>query len=205
MTRRLRRIAVAPVLALACLVLGGCQLRRPDVVPTRMIEPHLLEPTSSDGGAATGTPLRLLATLSREHIGRRVLRRQPGGELIEDAVWRWTSNPDRYLDMALRLALTTSTEARLVDSGRAHAVAVTLVEWHLDVEGGSRIVGAIEIDVTTPDRRVGTRMIRAEEPVSAELPGDLAAASGRLLQRLASEVITRAARALPERPTPMAS
>jgi hypothetical protein len=193
MTRRRRRIAVAPVLAVACLVLGACQLHRPDVVPIRMIEPHLVEPADSNGGGSTGTPLRLLSTLSREHIGRRVLRKQPSGELVEDPVWRWTSSPDRYLDMALRLALTASTEARLVDSGSARAVAVTLVEWHLDLEGGSRIVGAIALDVTTPDRRVGTTMIRGEEPVSTELPGDLATAAGRLLQRLSSEVITRAA------------
>ena len=103
MTRRLRRIAVAPVLAVACLVLGACQLHRPDVVPIRMIEPHLVEPAHSNGGDSTGTPLRLLAPLSREHIGRRVLRKQPSGELVEDPVWRWTSSPDRYLDMALRL------------------------------------------------------------------------------------------------------
>lgn len=197
MTLRPGRAAATLIPALACLALVACQLRRPDVVPVRMIEPQLVEPTRADGGAATGTPIRLLATLAREHIGRRVLRRQASGELVEDPVWRWTSTPDRYLDMALRLAVTASSEARLVDSGRARAVAVTLVEWHLDVEGGSRIVGAITLDVTAADRGVGTTVIRAEEPVSPDLPGDLAAASGRLLQRLASEVVTLAARATP--------
>lgn len=193
MTQRRRHVSAVVVLAAACLALGACQLRRPDVVPTRMIEPLLIEPTRSDAQGATGRPVRLLATLSREHLGRRILHKQPSGELVEDPVWRWTSSPDRFLDMAMRLALTASTEARLVDSGTAQAVAVTLVEWHLDVDGRNRIVGAIAVEVTAPDRHVGTTIIRGEEPVSADLPGDLAAASGRLLQRLAAEVVTRVA------------
>jgi hypothetical protein len=202
MTPRRRHESAVAVLAVACLAMGACQLRRPDVAPTRMIEPLLVEPTRSDAQGATVTPVRLLATLSREHIGRRILRKQPGGELVEDSVWRWTSSPDRFLDMALRLALTASTEARLVDAGTARAVAVTLVEWHLDGDGRNRIVGAIAVEVTATDRHVGTTMIRAEEPVSLDLPGDLAAASGRLLQRLASDVVTRAARGQPDGPSP---
>ena len=38
---------------------------------------------------------------------------------------------------------------------------------------------------------VHTQVARVSEPVSAELPGDLAAIAGRLLRRLASEGLTR--------------
>jgi hypothetical protein len=45
----------------------------------------------------------------------------------------------------------------------------------------------VEVQVTGTDRVVHTQVVRASEPVSGELPGDLAAAAGRLLRRLASE------------------
>jgi hypothetical protein len=184
------------LIAAVLVALGACRLRRPEVVPVRMIEPRLIESARAPG-PVTGTPVRLLDTQARAHIGRHLLRRQPDGELLEDPVWRWTSAPDRYLDTALRLALAASREARLVDSGRARALAVTLVEWHLEAEAG-RLVAAVTLDVTTPDRSVGTTVIRADEAVSADLPGDLAAASGRLLQRLASDVVARAAHQAPD-------
>jgi hypothetical protein len=38
---------------------------------------------------------------------------------------------------------------------------------------------------------IHTNVVRASEPVSAQLPGDLAAAAGRLLRRLASEGLQR--------------
>jgi hypothetical protein len=179
----------------ACVALGACQLRRPDVVPTRMIEPLLVEPARQAGDAAT--PVRLLETLAREHIGRHLLLRQANGELVEDSVWRWTSAPARYLDLALRLELTSSGEVRMVDSGRARTLAVTLTEWHVDA-GGKRIVAAATLELMAPDRHVGTVMIRDEEPMSSELPGDLAAASGRLLQRLSKQIVARAAAATGE-------
>jgi hypothetical protein len=59
--------------------------------------------------------------------------------------------------------------------------------WDLDSEGETRLVGAVEFQVTETDREVHTKVVRTSEPVSAELPGDLAAAAGRLLRRLASE------------------
>ena len=40
---------------------------------------------------------------------------------------------------------------------------------------------------------VQTQVVQATEAVSADLPGDLAAASGRLLRRLAVEGLTRVA------------
>ena len=53
--------------------------------------------------------------------------------------------------------------------------------------GETRLVGAVEFQVTGADREVHTKVVHASEPVSAELPGDLAAAAGRLLRRLASD------------------
>ena len=159
-----------------------------------MIEPQLLEPPAEPARQVTkapnATPVRLLDTQARGHIGRRVLHQQPGGELTEDSVWRWSSAPDRYLDTALRLELASSPDVRLVDVGRAPALAATLLVWQLESAGGTRLVGAVEFQVTGTDRVVHTQVVRASEPVSAELPGDLAAVAGRLLRRLASEGLT---------------
>jgi hypothetical protein len=157
-----------------------------------MIEPQLLEPQPSvperqETKVANATPVRLLDTQARGHIGRQVLHQQSNGELTEDAVWRWTSAPDRYLDTALRLQAASSPDVRLVDTGRAQTLAATLLVWDLESAGGMRLVGAVEFQVTGIDRVVHTHMVRNSEPVSAELPGDLAAAAGRLLRRLASE------------------
>ena len=186
-----RRGAVQLALVVAAgFIVGACRLQRPEVVPGRMIEPRLVEPARAPA-AATSTSVRLLDTQSRAHIGRQLLRRQPQGELLEDAIWRWTSAPDRYLDTSLRLVLAASPGVRLVDAGSARSLAVTLVEWHLDAET-HRLVGAVTVDVMMPDRSVGTTVIRADEAVSADLPGDLAAASGRLLHRLASDVVALA-------------
>jgi hypothetical protein len=159
-----------------------------------MIEPQLLEPQQPDPAtqvmkAPNASPVRLLDTQARGHIGRHVLHQEPNGELTEDAVWRWSSAPDRYLDTALRLEAASSPNIRLVDTGSAPALAATLVVWDLDSSGGMRLVGAVEFQVTGIDRVVHTQVVRSSEPVSAELPGDLAAAAGRLLRHLASEGI----------------
>jgi hypothetical protein len=95
----------------------------------------------------------VLDTLARGHIGRRVLHQQPNGELTEDAVWRWSSAPDRYLDTALRFELASSPDLRLVDTGRARALAATLLIWDLDSTGETRLVGAVEFQVTGPTVR----------------------------------------------------
>ena len=76
---------------------------------------------------------------------------------------------------------------RLVDTGRAPAVAATLLIWDLEAQGEARLVGAVEFQVTNTDRVVYTRVVRDSEMVSADLPGDLANAAGRLLHRLASQ------------------
>ena len=159
-----------------------------------MIEPQIVEPAMQGTSASNPAQVRLLDTQARSHIGRRLLHQEPNGELVEDAVWRWSSPPDRYLDTALRLELASGPEARLVDAASVPTLSITLLAWHLESKGGTQLVGAIELQLATRDRLVRTQVVRASEPVSAELPGDLAAAAGRLLQRLAAEGVTRIAR-----------
>ena len=175
----------------ACLCGVGCRLRRPETTPSRMIEPQLLEPQLPDPArqvtkAPNASPIRLLDTQSRAHIGRRLLHQQPDGELTEDPVWRWSSAPDRYLDTALHFEVASNRDIRLVDTGSAPALGATLLVWDLE-SGGTRLVGAVEFQITGKDRVVDTKVVRSSEPVSPELPGDLAAAAGRLLRNLASE------------------
>ncbi len=188
---RVSRSGAYLLFTIICLCEAAC-LRRPATTPSHMLEPQLLEPQLPQPAtqvtkAPNATPVRLLDTQARGHIGRRVLHQQPNGELTEDAVWRWSSAPDRYLDTALRFELASSPDLRLVDTGRARTLAATLLIWDLDSAGETRLVGAVEFQVTGTDREVHTKVVRTSEPVSAELPGDLAAAAGRLLRRLASE------------------
>ena len=191
---RVSRSGAYLLFTIICLCEAAC-LRRPTTIPSHMLEPQLLEPQLPQPAtqvtkAPNATPVRLLDTQARGHIGRRILHQQPNGELTEDAVWRWSSAPDRYLDTALRFELASSPDVRLVDTGRAPALAATLLIWDLDSAGETRLVGAVEFQVTGTDREVHTKVVRTSEPVSAELPGDLAAAAGRLLRRLASEGLT---------------
>jgi len=164
-------------------------------MPSRMIEPQLLdsglsEPPKETMKAPSAASIRLLDTQARGHIGRRVLHQQQNGELTQDSVWWWSSAPDRYLDTALRLEAASRPDMRLVDAGRAPGLAATLLVWDLESEGGTRLVGAVEFQITGTDRVLQTRVVRASEPVSATLPGDLAAAAGRLLRHFASEGLT---------------
>ena len=193
------RFAFGLLLSMACVAGVACLPRRPATVASRMIEPQVLEPRLAaqpppvqDAQAPNATRVRLLDTQARGHIGRRVLHQQPSGELTEDAVWRWSSAPDRYLDTAIRIELASRPDLRLVDAGRAITIAATLLEWDLDSSPQMRLVGAVEFQITGTDRIIRTQVVRASEPVSADLPGDLAIASGRLLRRLASEGLQRA-------------
>ena len=194
---RVRSVAFILLLLLACGGgLASCRLQRPDVIPARMIEPQLVEPLSPTAAvqprsSAPTMSLRLLDTRARGHIGYRLLHQRAGGELTEDPIWRWSSTPDRYLDTALRLALAASPDVRLVDTGNAPAMAVTLLVWQLESAGSTQLVGVVELSVTAADRTVRTQMIRRSEPVSTPLPGDLAVAAERLLQSLASESLAR--------------
>ena len=179
------------VVAAAC-VGAGCRLKPPEVVPARMIEPRLIETLPPAGIRSDhAVSVRLLSTEARGHIGRRLLHQRAGGELVEDEQWRWTSAPDRYLDMALRLALESSPEVRLVEAGNVTVLAVTLLEWHLESADTTQLVGAIDVEITGTDRIVHTYVLHGKEQVSAPLPGDLAAAAGRLLQALASQSVAR--------------
>ena len=190
---RASRPMLCVLLAIACLGAVACRLRRPATTPSRMIEPQVLdpqlpEPANQVTKAPNAAAVRLLDTQARGQIGRRVLHQQPDGELTEDPVWRWSSAPDRYLDTALHMEVESSPDLRLVDAGRAPAVAATLLVWDLDsAGGGTRLVGAVEFEITSTDRAIHSQVVRASEPVSAELPGDLAASAGRLLRHLASE------------------
>ena len=180
------------LLMFASLALVACQLHRPTTAPNRVLEPQLLEPQLAERpGAVAKSPnaasIRLLSTESRGNIGRRVLHRQPNGELIEDPVWRWSTTPDRYLDTALRLEVASSLKLRLVDADDVPALAANLLAWNLESSGGTRVVGAVEFQLTGTDRLIQTQIVRGSESVSGELPGDLAAAAGRLMRRLASE------------------
>ncbi len=190
------RICVVVIVSLAGI---ACSLKRPDTIPSRMIEPQLLElplaePQNQGTSAANAVPIRLLDTQARGHIGRRVLHQQPDGELTEDPMWRWASAPDRYLDTALRLELSSSAALRLVDVAGAPTLATTLLAWQLESANGTRLVGAVEFQVTGMDHVVQTEVVRSSEPVSDGLPGNLATAAGRLLRRLASEGLARVAR-----------
>ena len=165
------RYGMLVVLTVACLG-GGCRVRleRPDTVPVRMIEPRLVEPGVVATDAANATSVRLLETQSRGHIGRRVLHQQPGGEVTEDPVWLWATTPDRYLDSAVRYAIESSPDIRLVDVGGAPSLAVTLVVWQIETAPGPRLVGAVEIQVTTTGRAIHSEIIRAEEPIAPTCP-----------------------------------
>ena len=196
---RASRPVLCVLLAIVCLGVVACRLRRPHTTPSRMIEPQVLEPQLPEpANQATKAPnaavVRLLDTQARGHIGRRVLHQQPDGELTEDSVWRWSSAPDRYLDTALRIEAASSPDIRLVEAGRAPTLAATLLVWDLDsAGGGTRLVGAVEFQITSTDRAIHTQVVRASEPVSADLPGDLAASAGRLLRHFAAEGLKAAA------------
>jgi hypothetical protein len=155
-----------------------------------MIEPRLdVPPVVADAQSADA--IRLLDTQTRGHLGRRLLHQLAGGELTEDPVWRWSSPPDRYLDSALRTAIAANPNVSLVDSGNVPALALTLVAFQLESGANRRLVGIVEVQVFRADRAIDTAVIRTEEPVAAELPGNLADAAGRLLQRLASDSLVR--------------
>ena len=144
------------LLMLASLALVACQLRRPTTAPSRVLEPQLLEPQLAEQpGTLAKNPnafsIRLLSTESRGNIGRRVLHRQPDGELTEDPVWRWSTPPDRYLDTALRLEVASSPKLRLVDAGDVPALGANLLLWNLDSSGGTRLLLSL-IHISEPTR-----------------------------------------------------
>ena len=189
---RLLHTAICLLLAAACG--AACSLRRPGTIPPRTIEPQLVEPQSAGTREPGAAPVRLVQTQARGHIGRRVLHQGTDGEVFEDPVWRWATAPHLYLDSAIRMELSSNPHVRLVDSPEAAAMSVTLLSWHLDTGKESRLVGSVELDITWPDRAVYSAVFQETEPVSPDLPGNVAAASGRLMQRLAAASVARVPR-----------
>jgi len=180
------------LLIAANFTLIACQLHRPATTPSRTLEPPVLEPQLAEQpGIVAKSPnalsIRLLSAESRGNIGRRLLHRQPDGELIEDPVWRWSTPPARYLDTALRQEVASSPKLRLVAASDTPAIAAYLLAWNLESSGGARLSGAVEFEITDAQRVIHTQVVHASESISGELPGDLAAAAGRLMRRLASE------------------
>ena len=82
--------------------------------------------------------------------------------MTEDAVWRWSSAPDRYLDMAIRMELASRPDLLNVDTGRAITVAATLLEWDLDSAPEMRLVGAVEFEITGTDRIIHAHVVLSE-------------------------------------------
>ena len=176
----------------ANLALVACALHRPATPPSRVLEPQLLEPQLAEhpetvAKNSDATSIRLLSTESSGNLGRHLLHRQPDGELVEDPVWRWSTFPNRYLDTALRQEVASSPKLRLVDAGDVPTLAANLLALSLESSGGTRLIGAVEFEMTGTDRVVHTQIARASESVSDVLPGDLSAAAGRLMRHLASE------------------
>jgi hypothetical protein len=189
---RKARIRSRLLLMFVSLALVACQLRRPTTVPSRVLEPQLLEPQLAEqpetvAKSSNAASIRLLSTESRGNIGRRVLHQQPDGELTEDPVWRWSTPPDHYLDTALRLAVASNPKLRLVDAGDVSALGAHLLAWNLESSGGTRLVGAVEFETIGTDRVVHTQIVRGSAPISGELPADLAAVAGRLMRQLAMQ------------------
>ena len=123
----LSRSRLVVVLLAAASLVVGC--RAPASTPGNRSRTHDRAATGRAGRRGrrfpNATSVRLLETQARSHIGRRVLHRLPDGEVTEDPVWLWTSTPDRYLDSALRLAIASSPDIRLVDASTAASLAVT--------------------------------------------------------------------------------
>ena len=188
---RAARTGSCLLMVVANLALVACELRRPATPPSRVLEPQLLEPQLAEhpetvAKSPDAVSIRLLSTESRGNFGRRLLHRQADGELVEDPVWRWSTSPDHYLDTALRLEVASSPKLRLVDAADIPTLAANLLALSLE-SGGTRLIGAVEFEMTGTNRVVHAQIVRASESVSDVLPGDLSAAAGRLMRHLASE------------------
>jgi len=157
------------------------------MIEPQVLEPSLHEPAKPVTKSTNAISVRLLDTQARGHIGRHLLHRQPNGELTEDPIWRWSSSPHVYLDTALRLEVASNPDLRLVDADRAPTLAATLLVWDLESDGEQRLVGAVEFQIMGTDRALRSHLVEASEPLSGELPANVAVASGRLLRHLAFE------------------
>ncbi len=148
-------------------------------LPTEAAEPV---PTAVDA-----MRVRLLDTQSTSAVRFSILHRSVNGELREDPIWSWSTAPDRMLDRALHLTAAADADIEIVDRSDVLAIAATLVSLHLEAEAGQtpQIVGVVELRVIDSERIVRALVLHARETVSAELPGNVADATGRMLNRLA--------------------
>ena len=71
-------------------------------------------------------------------------------------------------------------------------LAVTLTAFYIESAPSSterRLVAEVEIRIKDREQKVQTQVVKAEEPVDGELPGNLAMAAGSLLHRVAISCI----------------
>ena len=111
MTRRLLCLPLV-VLFVAC----SAKLQRPDVPPSRTLEPSFAQGAGAPVDPADGATALFIAGVQSQ-VGRRLMHARDGGEVIEDAVWSWSAPPDRYLETALHLA--AAADPRLLTEKKA--------------------------------------------------------------------------------------
>jgi hypothetical protein len=157
------------------------------MIEPQLLDPQVTEPEQHVSKSTHATPIRLFDTRARGHIGRRLLHQLANGELTEDPVWLWSTSPDRYLDSALRMEVASNPDLRLVDSSSAQTVAATLLVWNLESSSETRLVGAVEFQIVGADHAIHSNVVRANEPITGGMPGDLATVAGRLMRHLASD------------------
>lgn len=90
------------------------------------------------------------------------------------------------------MAAASNPKVRVADTSKVSSLAANLLACYLEsVPGGAgrHLVGVVELRITDPDHAVRTEILRAEEAVSGELPGNLAVAVGRLKRRLVADCL----------------
>jgi hypothetical protein len=131
---------------------------------------------------------------SSDQIGYSILRRTAAGELRQDPEWSWSARPHTYLGTALYQAAAADPSIRFADSSDAFGLRAIFLSCYLEEMGeGQRLLASVELRVTGPDQAVSSQVLTAEEPVSGELPGNLAEAMGRVIRRLATDALAAVA------------
>jgi len=59
--------------------------------------------------------------------------------------------------------VASSPRLRLVDAGDVPALGAKLLAWNLESSGSTRLVGAVEFEVTGTDRVIHTQIVRVSE------------------------------------------
>jgi hypothetical protein len=177
---------------LATTLLVGCapKLQRPDVPPSRTLDPPLATGAVAPvADAADAISVYLASVQSR--VGRRLIHAGAGGEVSRDPVWSWSASPDRYLDTALHLAAAANPRLRVVERANASTLTATVLNLRIEPSAdGRRLAATVEARLTAPDGTVTSRILHAEETISDDLPGNAADALARLTHRLARECLS---------------